>query len=278
MLTLGLVCAKISAGAGYAILLRRRLGRFWRLVEAGGGCSAPSQPPQPPDPPQPPLAKQRQRRRHEGRRKQRHRRPPCPHARRRQGTERVEHRGMPEATARQEEHEPAPDVPAEPQTAERDDHEPKAEGHALVPPRQPRIQDVPAVQLAHGQQVEHGHEHPDPTSKRERTDDDGLRAVMEQMARDERDRRVAQDPGLGSHGSNRPVAAPCPGAAWLWANPSNSTGSATRNPAIGPHTPMSNSCRRSLRIERRRMNAPIVPMKVGNNGTGMKYGGETSTS
>src|SRR5438046_7341482 len=45
MLTLGLVCAKISAGAGYAILLRRRLGRFWRLVEAGGGCSAPSQPP-----------------------------------------------------------------------------------------------------------------------------------------------------------------------------------------------------------------------------------------
>src|SRR5437016_14095301 len=45
MLTLGLVCAKISAGAGYAILLRRRMGRFWRLVEAGGGCSAPSQPP-----------------------------------------------------------------------------------------------------------------------------------------------------------------------------------------------------------------------------------------
>src|SRR5438270_12851445 len=45
MLTLGLVCAKISAGAGYAILLRRRIGRFWRLVEAGGGCSAPSQPP-----------------------------------------------------------------------------------------------------------------------------------------------------------------------------------------------------------------------------------------
>src|SRR5436309_10216923 len=107
MLTLGLVWVKISAGAGYAIRLRRRLGRFWRLVEAGGGCSAPSQPPPTSTtsrPPQPPLAKQRQRRRRERRRKQRHRRPPCPHARRRQGTERVEHRGMPEATARQEEH------------------------------------------------------------------------------------------------------------------------------------------------------------------------------
>src|SRR5256886_7170618 len=113
-------------------------------------------------------------------------------------TERVEHRGMPEAAARQEEHEPAPDVPAEPQTAERNDHEPKAQGHALVPLRQARIQDVPAVQLAHGQQVEHGHEHPDPTSKRERTDDHGPPTRTEQVARDERDRRVAQDPGLGS--------------------------------------------------------------------------------
>src|SRR5256885_13395967 len=50
MLTLGLVCAKISAGAGYAIRrrrLRRRLGRFWRSEEVGGGWLRAEQPPLP---------------------------------------------------------------------------------------------------------------------------------------------------------------------------------------------------------------------------------------
>src|SRR5438034_11830816 len=48
MLTLGLVCAKISAGAGYAIRrsrLRRRFGRFRRLVEVRGGWYGAGQPP-----------------------------------------------------------------------------------------------------------------------------------------------------------------------------------------------------------------------------------------
>src|SRR3989442_10901233 len=50
MLTLGLVCAKISAGAGYAIRRRRRrrrLGRFWRSEEVGGGWFRAEQPPLP---------------------------------------------------------------------------------------------------------------------------------------------------------------------------------------------------------------------------------------
>src|SRR5207249_3389433 len=101
MLTLGLVCAKISAGAGYAILLRRRLGRFWRLVEAGGGCSAPSQPPQPPDPPQPPSS-EAERYRRECDDKEHQRRPRKPATRRRQRPLRVEDRRVPEPTARQD--------------------------------------------------------------------------------------------------------------------------------------------------------------------------------
>src|SRR2546430_13710844 len=51
MLTLGLVCAKISSGAGYAIRrsrLRRRFGRFRRLVEVRGGWYGAYQPPKPP--------------------------------------------------------------------------------------------------------------------------------------------------------------------------------------------------------------------------------------
>src|SRR2546428_12087862 len=50
MLTLGLVCAKISAGAGYAIRhrrRRRRLGRFWRSEEVGGGWFRAEHPPLP---------------------------------------------------------------------------------------------------------------------------------------------------------------------------------------------------------------------------------------
>src|SRR5256885_15156225 len=48
MLALGLVCAKISAGAGYAIRrsrLRRRFGRFRRVVEVRGGWYGAGQPP-----------------------------------------------------------------------------------------------------------------------------------------------------------------------------------------------------------------------------------------
>src|SRR2546426_11648086 len=50
MLTLGLVCAKISAGAGSEIGHRRRgrrLGRFWRSEEVGGGWFRAEQPPLP---------------------------------------------------------------------------------------------------------------------------------------------------------------------------------------------------------------------------------------
>src|SRR6266550_1411106 len=116
MLTLGLVCAKISAGAGYAILLRRRLGRFWRLMEAGGGCSAPSQPPptsttsrpSPTSFSQPlanlrqPLSSEAERYRRECDDKEHQRRPRKPATRRRQRPLRVEDRRVPEATARQD--------------------------------------------------------------------------------------------------------------------------------------------------------------------------------
>src|SRR5437867_2058266 len=105
MLTLGLVCAKISAGAGYAILLRRRLGRFWRLVEAGGGSFDSGQPPptftnlhslhQPP-------SSEAERDRRECDDKEDQRRPREPATRRRQRPLRVEDGRVPEATARQD--------------------------------------------------------------------------------------------------------------------------------------------------------------------------------
>src|SRR6266571_7416214 len=109
MLTLGLVCATISAGAGYAILLRRRLGRFWRLGEVVPLRANLHQPPQPPDPPRPPLANlhrppssEAERYRRECDDKEDQRRPRKPATRRRQRPLRVENRRVPEATARQD--------------------------------------------------------------------------------------------------------------------------------------------------------------------------------
>ena len=55
-----------------------------------------------------------------------------------------------------------------------------------------------------------------------------------------------------------------------------SAGTATRNPAIGPAIPMSNSIRLDGIGSLMRMNAPIVP--VSRNGTGMKNGRDASTS
>ena len=53
------------------------------------------------------------------------------------------------------------------------------------------------------------------------------------------------------------------------ASPQNSTGIATRNPAIGPAMPMSNSACRERIGDLMRMTAPNVPISVG---AGMKYG------
>src|SRR5206468_11183652 len=63
---------------------------------------------------------------------------------------RIEYWRVTEAAPRQDQHEPAPDEPSDPQRAERDHQQPERERDALVPPRQSCIQNVSAVQLAHG--------------------------------------------------------------------------------------------------------------------------------
>src|SRR6266550_586010 len=141
MLTLGLVWVKISAGAGYAIRrsrLRRRLGRLGEVWEVGSERSNLLQPPEPPQPPlanlhQPPSS-EAERHRRERDDKEQHR-CPCERAPRRwQRPLRVEDRRVSEAAARQQQHEPAPDVPPNPQRAERDHQQPETESGALVPP------------------------------------------------------------------------------------------------------------------------------------------------
>src|SRR5438876_3515188 len=139
MLTLGLVCAKISAGAGYAIRLRRlrrRLRRFGRLVEVGGGSFDPGQPPptftnlrnlhRPP-------SSEAERHRRECDDKEDQSRPRKPATRRRQGPLRVENRRVAEATGRQDQPRPPPIGTPSPGVAQQDDEPPETEPASLLP-------------------------------------------------------------------------------------------------------------------------------------------------
>src|SRR5260370_38457248 len=98
---------------------------------------------------------------------------------------------MPEMATRQEEDEQSPQQPPTPEPAEQHDQDPEGERDALVPPRQRGIQDVPAVELEHGEQVEHGDEQTEPAGNGERVQQDGRRATVSEAAPGERDEPAA---------------------------------------------------------------------------------------
>src|SRR5216117_957310 len=145
MLTLGLVWVKISAGAGYAIRCAevRGPGGWWRLGRLFRSEPTSTNLHQPP-------SSEAERDRRERDDEEQQRRPREHPVGRGQRPLRIEYWRVTEAAPRQDQHEPAPDEPSDPQRAERDHQQPERERDALVPPRQSRIQNVSAVQLAHG--------------------------------------------------------------------------------------------------------------------------------
>src|SRR3989442_8416835 len=78
----------------------------------------------------------------------------------------VQDRGMRQPAAGEGEHQEAPHVPARPEAPQDDHQHPKRQGDALVPARQRRVENVTAVELGDGQQVQHGDEHADPAVER----------------------------------------------------------------------------------------------------------------
>src|SRR5690349_11672000 len=86
---------------------------------------------------------------------------------------RVEDGRVTQATAGEDEHEEPPVQPAAPEPTEYDDEDPESKRDALLPARQRRIQDMAAVELRNGQEVQHGHEHAKPTRERDGVDEQG---------------------------------------------------------------------------------------------------------
>src|SRR5207245_5569731 len=83
--------------------------------------------------------------------------------------------------------------PATPEPAEYDDENPENKRDALLPARERRVQDVAAVELRDGQEVQHGHEHAKPTRERDGMDEQcGCRPVGKH-AEQQSDERVTED-------------------------------------------------------------------------------------
>ena len=99
---------------------------------------------------------------------------------------------MAEAPARQNQHEHAPHVPPRPPAPQQDDETPEHERDALVPARQRRVENMPAVQLGDRQQVQHRHQHPHPAREGDGMDTHGRRSTEHQPLDQQRDQRVAQ--------------------------------------------------------------------------------------
>src|SRR2546430_8684926 len=78
----------------------------------------------------------------------------------RQGAVGIEHGRMSQLAAREQEHDEAPHEPAEPEPPEEHDDQPESAGDGLMQARRGSVDDVTAVELGHGQEIQHRHEHP----------------------------------------------------------------------------------------------------------------------
>src|ERR1700745_3281512 len=72
---------------------------------------------------------------------------------------------MSQLPARKHEYDDSPNQPAVPKPSEEHDDQPERAGDRLMPPRHGRVGDMAAVELGHRQEVQHRHEHSDPSSK-----------------------------------------------------------------------------------------------------------------
>src|SRR5439155_16982423 len=118
-----------------------------------------------------------------------------------------------------------------------------------APEERPR--DVAPVQLPCRQEIDRGHEEPDPAREGERVrmGEERLRKREEQReaAEQERRLRLPREREAGRRGGGR------------YASPAKVTGIAIAKPTSGPDTPMSRSARRFGIGSRMLMNAPNVP-------------------
>ncbi len=100
---------------------------------------------------------------------------------------------MPQPAARQRQHYHGPHHPPDPrEPAQRQQRRPYDEREPPVLARQGRVQDVSAVELGDGQEVEHRHEHPDPARHGSGMQDQNARAGRPQPAQQPRDRAIPQ--------------------------------------------------------------------------------------
>ncbi|MDX1503188.1 MAG: hypothetical protein R3325_12580 [Thermoanaerobaculia bacterium] len=72
---------------------------------------------------------------------------------------------MPQSHQQQQQ---APEEPAEPDEAEERERQPEEDRKPALETSDPGVEDVPAVELSHGQQVQGGGEQPDPRGEGER--------------------------------------------------------------------------------------------------------------
>ena len=145
--------------------------------------------------------------------------------------------------------------------AQRDQHDRHDDRNPAMPLARQAVDDVSAVELPHGQQIQRGGEKPHPRRAPHWVQQHPPRVHVRVKQRDEEFASTADVP--------KTIAAlSCaPGTIFDVAMAKASAGTATTNPATGPDSPTSKSARRVVIGERMRMNAPNVPKSVG---AGMK--------
>ena len=157
--------------------------------------------------------------------------------------------------------------PEHPSGPQRHAHDQQQHGHdkrhPAVPLRRNGVQDMAAIQLSCGNQVERGDKSPTQLAIRigwgSRLSMGGTRGTQAASSRSNGDRQW-----LVKLNQRRRRALPAGRESRM---PTIVVGSATRYPAIGPAMPTSISARREGMRERMRITAPAVPLRVGAGNT-----------
>src|SRR5215472_15522722 len=134
--------------------------------------------------------------------------------------------------------------------------------------------DVAAIKLSTGNQIERRGKHSHPRSYRGGMQIElaGIHVRCRGLATECGKNHLSQFENQGK--PNNWALAVSPVSGLHKSKEKKSTGMATTNPAMGPAMPISNRSRRLRMGERMRMNAPRVPIKVG---AGMKNGQVANT-